>query len=163
VFLSLDVPERAFALHSAAKEIWDELHGLVENAITSAVPACAPSVLYRLLASITNYPVAAPGECSEFLTNLANSGMARDQLAPSAIMLALCTSVNFAHAAVLVVDFYLKDEQERERVELLRLVNREDAESKELILAHVREAMRLNPEVGGSRYLDHVALNIGID
>jgi linoleate 10R-lipoxygenase len=128
--------------------------------------------------------VASPGESAEFLTKLAKSGMASDELAPSAIMLALCTSVNFAHgmctfvhceqwdrgidelqtlAAVLVVDFYLQEKQERERVDLLQLVNKEDKESKEKILAHVREAMRLNPEVGGSRYLDRIILNIGID
>jgi hypothetical protein len=46
-----------------------------------------------------------------------------------------------------VVDFYLSEEHERERVEVLELVTREEAASEELLLGYVREALRLNPPV----------------
>jgi hypothetical protein len=46
------------------------------------------------------------------------------------------------------VDFYLSEEHERERVEILRLVTQEEAASEELLLGYVREALRLNPPVG---------------
>ena len=44
-----------------------------------------------------------------------------------------------------MVDFYLNERRHRERLELMKLVGWTD----ELVRAYVREATRLNPQVGG--------------
>lgn len=45
-------------------------------------------------------------------------------------------------AAVQVVDMYLGDAHEKERVHILELVKKGDSESTELLRGYVREAMR---------------------
>ena len=53
-------------------------------------------------------------------------------------------------AAAVVVDFYLNEEERREqRAHILQLVRQDDAESAELLLGYVREALRLSPPVSG--------------
>jgi hypothetical protein len=47
---------------------------------------------------------------------------------------------------VLAVDFYLDNEREKQRMEILRLVQHDDPASSELLLGYAREAMRLNPQ-----------------
>ena len=51
-------------------------------------------------------------------------------------------------AAILVIDFYLDENRDKERVEILRLVGGESSdENEELLVGYVREAMRLSPAV----------------
>ena len=45
-------------------------------------------------------------------------------------------------AAVHAVDFYLDEEQEKERHHILELLQLDDAESAEVLLGYAREALR---------------------
>jgi hypothetical protein len=56
---------------------------------------------------------------------------------------AVGASVNYAQAAVHVIDFYLDDAREKERSHIIQLVNSQDAESTELLRGYVCEAMRM--------------------
>jgi hypothetical protein len=45
-------------------------------------------------------------------------------------------------AAVHVVDFYLDDTHEKERLQILQLVQSDDSKSTDMLRGYVREAMR---------------------
>ena len=65
-----------------------------------------------------------------------------DELLGNVLGVAVGASVNYAQAAVHVIDFYLDDAQEKERNHIIQLVNGEDNDNGELLRGYVREAMR---------------------
>jgi linoleate 10R-lipoxygenase len=65
-----------------------------------------------------------------------------DELLGNILGIAVGACVNWAQAAVQVVDFYLDDERKAEREQIIKLVNKTDNASNELLRGYVREAMR---------------------
>ncbi|KAF8879290.1 heme peroxidase [Infundibulicybe gibba] len=91
-------------------------------------------------------PQSAPSAVTEpyfpFLSKLAETGRPLNELVATVVGLAVGSSVNYAQAAVHVVDFYLDDKREKERIHLLQLHR--------LLRGYVREAMRApNPQFTG--------------
>jgi linoleate 10R-lipoxygenase len=143
-FLSVDDSEHAFSLRMHATAHRKEIHKWVSQAIKKSSPGIINTVFN--IASSVIWPSCEP-EYSVFLGRLASSGDPSDDLVPGVISLALSTSVNYAHATMLAVDFYLDKRREAERVHILQLLDKADASSDELLVGYVREAMRLNPQV----------------
>ncbi|KAH7928581.1 heme peroxidase [Leucogyrophana mollusca] len=85
----------------------------------------------------------------EFISRLASTGRPVNQLVANIVGLAVGSSVNHAHAAINVVDFYL-DESRKEDFEVIqKLISQDNDQSNELLRGYVREAMRLNPQFTG--------------
>jgi linoleate 10R-lipoxygenase len=77
------------------------------------------------------------------LSRLVETGRPLDELVGCILGIAVGSSVNLAQAAVHVIDFYLEDAQEKERIHIIQLCNSNDAQSAELLLGYVCEAMRM--------------------
>jgi linoleate 10R-lipoxygenase len=80
--------------------------------------------------------------CYPFLSKLAETGRPLDQLVGNILGVAVGASVNYAQAAVHVIDFYFDDAREKERKHIIELSNSKDAKSDELLRGYVCEAMR---------------------
>jgi hypothetical protein len=76
------------------------------------------------------------------LSKLTETGRPIDELLGNILGVAVGASVNYAQASVHVIDFYLDDAREKERKHIVQLCNSKDAQSAELLLGYVREAMR---------------------
>ena len=77
-----------------------------------------------------------------FLSKLAETGRPLDQLLGNILGVAVGASVNYAQAAVHVIDFYLDDARTQEREHIVQLVRSKDNESTALLRGYVCEAMR---------------------
>jgi linoleate 10R-lipoxygenase len=91
--------------------------------------------------SLFNSPQDRP--CYPFLSKLAETGRPLDQLVGNILGVAVGASVNYAQAAVHVVDFYFDDARETERKHIIELSNNKDAQSADLLRGYVCEAMRM--------------------
>ena len=78
----------------------------------------------------------------EFFNKLVSSNKPLDELITIVLDIAVSCSVSVAQAAVHAVDFYLEDDQEKERHHILELLQLDDAESGEVLLGYAREALR---------------------
>src|SRR6266581_3120529 len=82
-----------------------------------------------------------------FLNRMAATGKPIDQLVGNILGVAVGASVNHAHAAINVVDFYLDDARKEERDHIVQLVKYNDADSDALLLGYVSEAMRASADI----------------
>ncbi|KAG6877820.1 hypothetical protein C0993_003604 [Termitomyces sp. T159_Od127] len=83
-----------------------------------------------------------------FLSALTATGRPVDELIGDIISIAIAT-VDFAHAVVNVIDFYLDDARTNERKAIIELVANKGSQSETLLSGYVREAMRLQPQYSG--------------
>ncbi|RDB16365.1 Psi-producing oxygenase A [Hypsizygus marmoreus] len=113
-------------------------------------PSSAPNILGSLAARAAAFlwPVKEK-PCYPFLSRMAASGRSFDAMLGNILGVGVGASVNHAHAAVQVINFYLDDEQEQERRHIIQLTRNDDVQSTELLRGYVREAMRLRPQFSG--------------
>ncbi|KAF9500697.1 heme peroxidase [Pleurotus eryngii] len=149
-FLAFDEPESKYALNEAASSAGGIIGLLATKAVTEVAPSTVPNPVGRLLAGAKSYIWPESDKpWYPFLSDLASTGRSLDALVGNIIGLAVGSSVNFAQGAVHVVDFYLDDARAKERNEIIRLAQKDDAQSTELLQGYVREAMRFNPQFTG--------------
>jgi len=141
-------PENGWFLRTNAKKYAATINAMIAKSINDASPSTASNPLSGCVSFLSKM-FGSEKLCNPFLRRLAESGRPMNELTAQVIGLAVGSSVNYAQAAVHVVDFYLDDERVEERAEIVKLVNKDDNDSKELLLGYVREAMRLNPQFAG--------------
>ncbi|KZT00985.1 heme peroxidase [Laetiporus sulphureus 93-53] len=133
-------PEHGWTLRAAATQIGTIVNGIIQQSINEAAPKIA-----------INPFIGQKKECAPFLSRLAASGRPIDELVGCVIGLAVGSSVNFAQAAAQVVDFYLREDRQKECAALITACMAPDSDKNamELVRGYVREGMRLNPQFGG--------------
>ena len=83
-----------------------------------------------------------------FLSKLAETGRPIDELIGNILGVAVGACVNYAQAAVNVIDFYLDDARAMERKHIAELAHTTDSASDALLRGYVCEAMRTsNPSI----------------
>jgi len=149
-FLSIGDNEHGFSLRWSAVQSGGVIQALIAKSVLEVAPGSAPNALMGLVAQVSSYlwPTASK-PFYPFLSKLSETGRPLNELVATVVGLAVGSSVNYAQAAVHVVDFYFDEEREKERLHILRLVRSDDTESTELLRGYVREAMRLNPQFTG--------------
>ncbi|KAJ3844035.1 heme peroxidase [Lentinula raphanica] len=149
-FLSFGDNEHLFSLNEAAFQVGGVIQALVAKAILEVAPTSTPNVLLNVVSRVTSYLWPATEKpYYPFLSKLSDTGRPVNELVANVISLAVGSSVNYAQAAVNVIDFYLDDERAPERAKIINLVKAGDNKSTELLRGYVREAMRLNPQFPG--------------
>ncbi|KAG5636744.1 hypothetical protein H0H81_007002 [Sphagnurus paluster] len=149
-FLAFDEPEKSFALHEAATQAGTIIGALSAKALMEVYPSAAPGILGKLTLGAASY-IWPPNDKPyyPFLSKLAATGRPLDQLLGNILGIAVGASVNWAHAAVNVVDFYLDASRAKEKDHIVQLVAKKDAASAALLRGYVSEAMRLKPQFAG--------------
>ncbi|KAG6817061.1 hypothetical protein H0H87_000239 [Tephrocybe sp. NHM501043] len=84
-----------------------------------------------------------------FLSALTATGRPIDALMGNIFGVAVGACVNYAHAAVNVIDFYLDDARAEEKKAIIELVNSVGPQNEILLRGYVCEAMRLKPQYPG--------------
>jgi len=149
-FMTFDDPEHSFAIHEAAMHAGLIVGGLTAKSLITTAPSTCPSYLGAFAARVSNiWSSPQDKEAYPFLSKLAATGKPIDQLLGNILGVAVGACVNFAHAAVHVIDFYMDESRNKERAELSKLARSKDATSDNLLRGYVREAMRLNPQFPG--------------
>ncbi|KAJ6607611.1 heme peroxidase [Mycena sp. CBHHK59/15] len=149
-FLSIGDNEHGFALRWQAIQSGGVIQALIAKAVLDIAPGSAPNAVMGLLSHVHKYLWPATDKpCYPFLSKLSETGRPLNELVATVVGLAVGSSVNYAQAAVHVVDFYFDDAREQERIQILRLAQNDDAKSTELLRGYVREAMRLHPQFTG--------------
>ncbi|KAF8662084.1 hypothetical protein AX16_001194 [Volvariella volvacea WC 439] len=149
-FLSIGDNEHGFSLRWTAAQAGGVLQALIAKAILEVAPKAASNPITSFVSSISSYIWPASDKpYFPFLSKLAETGRPANELVAMVVGLAVGSSVNYAQAAVHVIDFYFAEEREKERKHISQLVRFDDAESTELLRGYVREAMRLNPQFTG--------------
>ncbi|KAK7036088.1 heme peroxidase [Favolaschia claudopus] len=149
-FLSLGDNEHLFSLRYAAIQSGGVIQALIAKAILEIAPQSAPNAIMGLISKCAKYiwpPTDRP--CFPFLSKLSDTGRPLNELVATVVGLAVGSSVNYAQAAVHVIDFYLDDSHAKERSQIMQLVKSDDKKSTDLLRGYVREAMRLNPQFTG--------------
>jgi hypothetical protein len=122
----------------------------VAKAISEITPGASPNLVGRLTAAATSFfwpPTDKPWY--PFLSDIAKLGRPLDEVIGNIVGLAVGASVNYAHASVNVVDFYLSEERAKEKAHIQQIVGKTDSESQGLLRGYVCEAMRLKPQFNG--------------
>jgi len=149
-FLVFDDPEHSFSLHAAATQAGTIIGALTAKSIMQVAPATAPNFVGGLAARASSYIWPQTDKpWYPFLSKLAETGRPLDQLLGNILGVAVGASVNYAQAAVQVVDFYLDDARTKEREHIVQLVRAKDLDSTALLRGYVCEAMRLKPQFPG--------------
>jgi len=149
-FMVFDDVEHSFALHESATQAGLIVGGMTAKSLIRVAPSSCPSYLGSLAARAANvFSSPKAKESYPFLSKLAATGRPLDELLGNILGVAVGACVNFAHAAVHVIDFYMADSHAKERAEISRLALANDANSDGLLRGYVREAMRLNPQFPG--------------
>ncbi|KAF8627576.1 hypothetical protein AX15_004356 [Amanita polypyramis BW_CC] len=86
-------------------------------------------------------------EWFKFISRLDSTNRPVNELVANIVGLANGSSVNQAHSAINVIDFYLDRKEDFEKVKIIMNIN--DDKHNELTRGFVREAMRLNPQFTG--------------
>ncbi|KAJ3865441.1 heme peroxidase [Lentinula novae-zelandiae] len=149
-FLSFGDNEHLFSLTVAAFQAGGVVQALVAKAILEVAPSSAPNALVSVASRVRGYfwpSTAKP--YYPFLSTLSGTGRPVNELVANVVSLAIGSSVNYAQAAVNVIDFYFDDERAPERAKIIELAKASDDKSTELLRGYVREAMRLNPQYTG--------------
>jgi len=149
-FLASDTPEESFALHTASIQAGVAVGALAGKSLAEVSPSSVPNFFGSLAAKAASilWPVTNKPSYP-FLSRMAASGLPFDVVLGNMMGVGVGASVNHAHAAIQVVNFYLEDEQEKERSQILQLVQSSDSKSTELLYGYVREGMRLRPQFSG--------------
>ncbi|KAF5372301.1 hypothetical protein D9615_009236 [Tricholomella constricta] len=149
-FLTFDEPETSFALHEAALQAGTSIGALAAKSLLEVYPSSAPNLLGKLTAGASSFFWPANDKpYYPFLSKLAATGRPLDELLGNILGVAVGASVNWAHAAVNVVDFYLDNARAKERQHIIELAKQNDAGSALLLRGYVSEAMRLKPQFPG--------------
>ncbi|KAJ7506939.1 heme peroxidase [Mycena galericulata] len=149
-FLSIDDNEHGFSLRWAATQSGGVIQALIAKAVLEIAPQSAPNAVVGFISNISKFiwpPSNKP--CYPFLSKLSETGRPLNELVATVVGLAVGSSVNYAQAAVHVIDFYLDDAREKERKQILKLVQSDDTNATNLLRGYVREGMRLNPQFTG--------------
>ncbi|KAF9458998.1 heme peroxidase [Collybia nuda] len=149
-FLAIGDNENGFSLRWTAAQSGGVIQALIAKALLEVSPNTAPNIVTGVISKINSiFWPASNKPYFPFLSRLAESGRPINELVATVVGLAIGASVNFAQAAVNVVDFYLDEEHNTERQEIITLTQFESAENTELLRGYVREAFRLNPQFQG--------------
>jgi hypothetical protein len=151
-FLTFDDAEHSFALHEAATQAGLIVGALTAKSVLEVDPSLAPNLAGRAAARAASLMVQ-PSKQSwyPFLHALTETQPKRtvDELLGNILGVAVGACVNYAQAAVQVIDFYLDDARKTERDDIVKLVNLNDDSSTARLRGYVREAMRLFPQFPG--------------
>ncbi|KAF9039702.1 heme peroxidase [Hymenopellis radicata] len=149
-FLSIGDNEHGFSLRWAATQSGGVIQALIAKAVLEIAPQSAPNAVLGFISNISRklWPQSEK-PCYPFLSKLSETGRPLNELVATVVGLAVGSSVNYAQAAVHVLDFYLDDSHEQERIQILKLVQSDDSKSTDLLRGYVREAMRFNPQFTG--------------
>ncbi|KAJ7340010.1 heme peroxidase, partial [Mycena albidolilacea] len=150
MFTALVNSEHGFSSQWAATQAGTMVQALVAKTVLQVAPGSAPNALVKFLFRFSSYLWPQSGKpWYPFLSRLAATGRPMNELVANVMGIAVGSSVNYAQAAVHVIDFYLDDARQHERAQILKLVHLNDEKSTDLLRGYVREAMRLNPQYGG--------------
>ncbi|TFK63860.1 heme peroxidase [Pluteus cervinus] len=153
-FLAIGDNEHGFSLRTTAIQIGGVLQALIANSILEVAPISLSGGITGALGGLLGHIEGGlSGVTSKpyypFLSKLTETGRATNELVAMVVGLAVGSSVNYAQAAVHVIDFYFDDAREKERLAILKLVQTESDANTKVIRGYVREAMRLNPQYTG--------------
>ncbi|KAJ7078001.1 heme peroxidase [Mycena belliarum] len=149
-FLSIDDNEHGFSLRWAATQSGGVIQALIAKAVLEIAPQSAPNAVLGFISNVSKFLWPQTEKpCYPFLSKLSETGRPLSELVATVVGLAVGSSVNYAQAAVHVVDFYLDDAHEQERIKICKVVQSDDSESTDMLRGYVREAMRLNPQFTG--------------
>ncbi|KAF7358979.1 Heme peroxidase [Mycena sanguinolenta] len=149
-FLSIGDNEHGFSLRWAAIQSGGVIQALIAKAILEIAPQSAPNAVLGFISKCSQFLWPQSSKpCYPFLSKLSETGRPLDALVATVVGLAVGSSVNYAQAAVHVIDFYLDDARAQERAQIMNLVQGDDTKSTDLLRGYVREAMRLNPQFTG--------------
>ncbi|KAK7458169.1 hypothetical protein VKT23_010077 [Stygiomarasmius scandens] len=154
-FLSTGDNEHGFALNQFAFQAGAAVQALLYKSVAEVAPPTS-SLPFDPIGKAFTAVVAGGKPSYAFLSKLAEKGRTWDQIVASAMSIGTGSSVNFAQAAVHVIDFYMDDERASERAKIIELAQKTDEASFELLRGYVREGMRLNLQFSGL-YRDAVA------
>ncbi|KAG5337782.1 hypothetical protein C0989_008907 [Termitomyces sp. Mn162] len=149
-FLTFDDLENRFSLQEAADQAAVMIGGLTAKSIIEISPSTSPNLIGQIGAHLSSFfwpRIKKP--CYPFLSNLAATGRPIDELIGNILGVAVGACVNYAHAAVNVIDFYLDDARVEERKAITKLVATKSPQNDALLLGYVCEAMRLQPQYPG--------------
>ncbi|KAL0577572.1 hypothetical protein V5O48_004403 [Marasmius crinis-equi] len=147
--------ERGFSLRKKVMQAGGVMQAMVAKSIIDCAPqsARATNALLGMVSSVHSAieSVIENKPCGPFLKRLASTGRPVNELVSIVVGLAVGSSVDYAQAAVQVIDFYLDDEQAEERKKIIELAKAPitDTVSMETLRGYTREAMRLSPQVPG--------------
>ncbi|KAJ6487073.1 heme peroxidase [Mycena vitilis] len=149
-FLSIGDNEHLSSLRWQAVQSGGVIQALIAKSILEIAPQSAPNAVMGFISNISKrlWP-QEDKPCYPFLSKLSETGRPLNELVATVVGLAVGSSVNYAQAAVHVVDFYLDDTHAQERAQIVKLVQNDDSKSTDLLRGYVREAMRLNPQFTG--------------
>ncbi|KAG6849385.1 hypothetical protein C0991_011637, partial [Blastosporella zonata] len=122
--------------------------------LVSSIFPCSYSKLLnfigKLLAGVASsiWP-ATKKPCYPFPSALTATGGPIDELLGNILGVAVGACVNYAQAAVNVIEFYLDDARTDERKAILELVTTSGPQNDALLRGYVCEAMRLKPQFSG--------------
>ncbi|KAL0061354.1 hypothetical protein AAF712_011812 [Marasmius tenuissimus] len=156
IFLAIGDNEHSFSM----KQKVIQAGGVIQAMVAKSVVECAPkssrssSVLLGIASSVASTidsVTATAKPCAPFLKKLAETGRPVNEVIATVVGLAVGSSVNYAQAAVHVIDFYFDDARAEERAKIIQLAKAPatDSTSLETLRGYVREAMRLNPQTTG--------------
>ncbi|KAG6915284.1 hypothetical protein DXG01_012306 [Tephrocybe rancida] len=144
------LPENSFSLHEAATIAGTKIGAFAAKSVIEVIPSSSPNVLGKISSAVTSLvwsPKSQPWY--PFLSRLAATGRPLDEILGNILGVAVGASVNWAHGAVNVIDFYLDDARATERKHIIELVNTTGPENEDLLRGYIREGMRLKPQYAG--------------
>ncbi|KAJ7785469.1 heme peroxidase [Mycena olivaceomarginata] len=135
-FLSIGDNEHGFSLRWAAIQSGGVIQALIAKAILEIAPKSAPNAITGFIAKCSNFLWPSSDKpCYPFLSKLSETGRPVNELTATVVGLAVGSSVNYAQAAVHVIDFYLDDAHEQERIQIIKLVQGDASKSTDLLRA----------------------------
>ncbi|PFH53338.1 hypothetical protein AMATHDRAFT_187988 [Amanita thiersii Skay4041] len=150
-FPSTESPDCAFSLRQSAIQSSHAILTLIERELLPFKQVLSPKAFVDKLTSFREQKRnEAQKPNYQFMNKLNSTGKSMDEMINTILDIAISCSVNVAQAAVHAVDFFLDEEQEKERHHILELMQLDDAESGDLLLGYAREALRFNPRICGS-------------
>ncbi|RXW15403.1 hypothetical protein EST38_g10449 [Candolleomyces aberdarensis] len=155
-FLGLGDTERFWELLQKARKASDVIQGATRESVIRVGPGLddpkGKSDPYRvdgLAKSKTTIALlrTSAGGNSSPVSQLVKRPV--NELVANIVGLANGSSVNQAHTALNVIDFYLEDSRKENLKDILKLIAKNDADSNKRLRGYIREAMRLNPQFTG--------------
>ncbi|RXW15244.1 hypothetical protein EST38_g10604 [Candolleomyces aberdarensis] len=159
-FLGLGDTERFWELLQKARKASDVIQGATRESVIRVGPGLddpkGKSDPYRVgvlkgwAREIQDY-YCPPEDLGwwQFISRLTASKRPVNELVANIVGLANGSSVNQAHTALNVIDFYLEDSRKENLKDILKLIAKNDADSNKRLRGYIREAMRLNPQFTG--------------
>ncbi|KAF5338872.1 hypothetical protein D9611_008746 [Ephemerocybe angulata] len=159
-FLGLGDTERFWELLKKARKASDVIQGATRESVLRVGPDLEDpkgkadpyrvGLLKKWAREIQDY-YSPPDEQPwwQFISRLTATGRPVNELVANIVGLANGSSVNQAHTALNVVDFYLEEERKDNLADIQALIGKNDDASNERLRGYIREAMRLNPQFTG--------------